>query len=95
MREQRGCRPAGSPAHPAPPCCAAQKLSLVSATLATTNGQWAQGDALPMAASLGAQLVHLDQVQVHPTGERGACKDACKSHATEGFGLGACGVGTA
>eukprot|EP01105_Mastigella_eilhardi_P010217 TRINITY_DN2392_c0_g1_i1.p1 TRINITY_DN2392_c0_g1~~TRINITY_DN2392_c0_g1_i1.p1 ORF type:complete len:501 (+),score=106.94 TRINITY_DN2392_c0_g1_i1:71-1573(+) len=34
----------------------------------TTNGPWAAGDGLRMAAALGASLVQMDQVQLHPTG---------------------------
>lgn len=36
--------------------------------LATTNGPFAQGDGLVLGASVGASLVDLDQVQIHPTG---------------------------
>ena len=38
------------------------------ASLATTNGPWATGDGLRAAAAVGARLVHMEQVQVHPTG---------------------------
>lgn len=40
-----------------------------AAQLATTNGPWAQGDVLDIAAQAGAVLRDLDQVQIHPTGE--------------------------
>ncbi|KAJ2378376.1 hypothetical protein H4S02_007387, partial [Coemansia sp. RSA 2611] len=36
--------------------------------LASTNGPFATGDGLQMATALGAELVDMDQVQVHPTG---------------------------
>jgi len=36
--------------------------------LATTNGQFAQGEGLALASEIGAALRDLDQVQVHPTG---------------------------
>jgi hypothetical protein len=39
-----------------------------AAGLPTTNGPWATGDGAALAAPLGAALVHMDQVQVHPTG---------------------------
>mmetsp|Transcript_14460 Transcript_14460/g.31345 ORF Transcript_14460/g.31345 Transcript_14460/m.31345 type:complete len:509 (-) Transcript_14460:702-2228(-) len=39
-----------------------------AAGLATTNGDWAQGDALSIAEGAGAKLVHLEHVQIHPTG---------------------------
>lgn len=39
-----------------------------AASLATTNGPWATGDGLQLGACLGADTLHLDQVQVHPTG---------------------------
>ncbi|KAJ2845555.1 hypothetical protein IWW36_004733 [Coemansia brasiliensis] len=38
------------------------------AGLATTNGPFATGDGLKLGAALGADLVDMDQVQVHPTG---------------------------
>ncbi|MDP2436125.1 MAG: FAD-binding protein, partial [archaeon] len=38
------------------------------AHLATTNGRWATGDGVRLGAALGARLVHMDQVQIHPTG---------------------------
>lgn len=36
--------------------------------LATTNGPFALGEGLALAQAAGAQLIDLDQVQVHPTG---------------------------
>ncbi|KAK9728036.1 hypothetical protein K7432_001352 [Basidiobolus ranarum] len=38
--------------------------------LPTTNGPWAQGDGVRLAhdPKVGAVLIHMDQVQVHPTG---------------------------
>jgi flavocytochrome c len=36
--------------------------------LATTNGDFAQGEGLVLASEVGAALRDLDQVQVHPTG---------------------------
>lgn len=39
-----------------------------ASALATTNGPWATGDALSIAKEVGANLIHLEQVQVHPTG---------------------------
>ncbi|KAJ2104241.1 hypothetical protein GGI16_002803 [Coemansia sp. S142-1] len=36
--------------------------------LPATNGAFATGDGLGLAAALGAELVDMDQVQVHPTG---------------------------
>ncbi|KAI9202202.1 putative NADH-dependent fumarate reductase [Polychytrium aggregatum] len=38
------------------------------AHLPTTNGPWATGDGVKIARRLGAELVGLDQVQIHPTG---------------------------
>jgi len=35
--------------------------------LPTTNGAFATGDGVRMAAEAGAALIHMDQVQVHPT----------------------------
>eukprot|EP00271_Cylindrocystis_brebissonii_P002386 TRINITY_DN12982_c0_g1_i1.p1 TRINITY_DN12982_c0_g1~~TRINITY_DN12982_c0_g1_i1.p1 ORF type:complete len:707 (-),score=92.73 TRINITY_DN12982_c0_g1_i1:806-2926(-) len=35
--------------------------------LATTNGSFATGDGVKMAEKIGAQLVDMDQVQLHPT----------------------------
>merc|ERR1719446_1741226 len=34
----------------------------------TTNGVWATGDGMKMAAAVGAGLVDMDRVQIHPTG---------------------------
>lgn len=48
---------------PRPPAATPQ-----TAELPTTNGPWAQGDGLWLAEGAGASLLHLDQVQVHPTG---------------------------
>ena len=54
------------PAHvPALPCSC---LCLQAARLPTTNGPWAQGEGLELAREAGASLLHLDRVQVHPTG---------------------------
>ncbi|PSC72118.1 tobamovirus multiplication 1-like [Micractinium conductrix] len=39
-----------------------------TAELPTTNGPWAQGEGLELAARAGAALMQLEQVQVHPTG---------------------------
>ncbi|GBG64579.1 hypothetical protein CBR_g45637 [Chara braunii] len=36
--------------------------------LATTNGPFATGDGVKIAKEIGAGLIHMDQVQVHPTG---------------------------
>lgn len=50
------------------------KTSLITANrpdlegYATTNGRWATGDGHKMSAALGADLIDLDDVQVHPTG---------------------------
>lgn len=41
---------------------------LVSANLATTNGEHCTGDGIRMAEAIGADLVDMKQVQVHPTG---------------------------
>eukprot|EP00741_Cyanophora_paradoxa_P002949 tig00000655_g2862.t1 len=38
------------------------------AKLATTNGAWATGDGVKLAERIGADLIHMDKVQVHPTG---------------------------
>ena len=43
-------------------------LCLQAARLPTTNGPWAQGEGLELAREAGASLLHLDRVQVHPTG---------------------------
>nr|CCC93537.1 unnamed protein product [Trypanosoma congolense IL3000] len=34
----------------------------------TTNGPWATGDGVKLAQALGAKLVDMDKVQLHPTG---------------------------
>lgn len=34
----------------------------------TTNGQFATGDGVKMARSVGAQLIDMDKIQLHPTG---------------------------
>ncbi|KAL6745881.1 FAD binding domain-containing protein [Haematococcus lacustris] len=39
-----------------------------AADLATTNGPWAQGEGLAVAQRVGAALVDLTEVQIHPTG---------------------------
>ncbi|KAG1679290.1 hypothetical protein FOA52_009320 [Chlamydomonas sp. UWO 241] len=44
------------------------KHSPQAAALATTNGPWAQGEGLQIAAEVGASLMHLEHVQIHPTG---------------------------
>lgn len=36
--------------------------------LPTTNGPFAQGDGVRLGSAVGAALVHMDQIQVHPTG---------------------------
>ncbi|GBG69316.1 hypothetical protein CBR_g4013 [Chara braunii] len=36
--------------------------------LATTNGPFATGDGVKIAKEIGAGLMHMDQVQLHPTG---------------------------
>ncbi|KAL6079364.1 Fumarate reductase [Balamuthia mandrillaris] len=35
--------------------------------LATTNGGWATGDGMKLAQQIGAELIQMDQVQIHPT----------------------------
>jgi flavocytochrome c len=55
-------------------CCDRSKDSLMvefapkKAHLATTNGPFAVGDGVRMGRKIGAKLVDMDQVQVHPTG---------------------------
>lgn len=34
----------------------------------TTNGPWTQGEGVKLARQLGAELVDMDKVQLHPTG---------------------------
>jgi len=34
----------------------------------TTNGPWATGDGVKMATAIGASIVNMDKIQVHPTG---------------------------
>lgn len=34
----------------------------------TTNGPWARGEGLALAQQAGADLLHMDKVQLHPTG---------------------------
>jgi succinate dehydrogenase/fumarate reductase flavoprotein subunit len=34
----------------------------------TTNGGFAQGDGVAMGEELGAELIDMDKVQLHPTG---------------------------
>jgi len=36
--------------------------------LPTTNGPWANGDGIKIARKIGAHVIHLDKVQIHPTG---------------------------
>ncbi len=36
--------------------------------LPTTNGPWATGDIIKATSAMGLSLVHMDKVQVHPTG---------------------------
>lgn len=36
--------------------------------LATTNGDFAQGEGVKIARALGAALVDMDKIQIHPTG---------------------------
>lgn len=45
-----------------------QEHSPAVAELPTTNGDWAQGEGIQLGAGLGASLLHMEQVQVHPTG---------------------------
>jgi succinate dehydrogenase/fumarate reductase flavoprotein subunit len=45
-----------------------QEYSPAVAELPTTNGDWAQGEGIQLGAGLGAALLHMEQVQVHPTG---------------------------
>ena len=37
-------------------------------TFPTTNGAWALGEGVAIAEDLGADLVHMDKIQLHPTG---------------------------
>jgi succinate dehydrogenase/fumarate reductase flavoprotein subunit len=34
----------------------------------TTNGAWANGDGISLGEEVNAQLIDMDQVQIHPTG---------------------------
>lgn len=34
----------------------------------TTNGEWATGDGVRMGIDLGADLIDMDKIQLHPTG---------------------------
>ena len=45
-----------------------EKYAPKIAHLATTNGPWAQGEGIRMAEAIGAALVDMDQIQIHPTG---------------------------
>ena len=36
--------------------------------LPSTNAQTTTGDGIKMAKAIGAELIHMDMVQVHPTG---------------------------
>ncbi|KAJ3411573.1 NADH-cytochrome b5 reductase [Chytridiales sp. JEL 0842] len=38
------------------------------ADMPTTNGPWATGDGVKIGTQIGAHLVDMDQVQIHPTG---------------------------
>jgi len=55
-------------------CCDRSKDSLVvefspqKAHLATTNGAFACGDGIRMGRAIGVKLVHMNKIQVHPTG---------------------------
>ena len=37
-------------------------------SLPTTNGPWSRGEGIQLGEALGAQLIHMEHVQVHPTG---------------------------
>eukprot|EP01134_Creolimax_fragrantissima_P007823 CFRG7823T1 len=39
-----------------------------AAKLPTTNGPFATGEGVKMGRAIGAKLMHMDQVQIHPTG---------------------------
>eukprot|EP01025_Chloroclados_australasicus_P054528 TRINITY_DN6466_c0_g2_i3.p1 TRINITY_DN6466_c0_g2~~TRINITY_DN6466_c0_g2_i3.p1 ORF type:complete len:456 (-),score=86.94 TRINITY_DN6466_c0_g2_i3:299-1666(-) len=39
-----------------------------AAKFATTNGSWSTGDGIELGTKIGAEVVDLDQVQIHPTG---------------------------
>lgn len=45
-----------------------QDYDALAAAFATTNGPWATGDGILLGKELGASLIHMDQVQIHPTG---------------------------
>ena len=36
--------------------------------MATTNGAFAIGDGVRMGRAIGAKLIHMDKIQIHPTG---------------------------
>lgn len=48
--------------------CCPQKYSPAAAALPTTNGPWATGDGIELGTGVGAALVGMEHVQVHPTG---------------------------
>lgn len=45
-----------------------QEVNPQAAACATTNGPWATGDGLTIGKAAGADVIQLEQVQVHPTG---------------------------
>lgn len=55
-------------------CCDKTKDSLIKEfnprlmNLSTTNGAFAIGEGVKMGRSIGAELVHMDKIQIHPTG---------------------------
>ncbi|KAJ1944413.1 cleavage and polyadenylation specificity factor subunit 2 [Linderina pennispora] len=62
-----------------------QKYAPQLVGLPATNGPFATGDGMKLAAAVGAQLVDMDQVQVHPTGfvKRGDAGNPTKFLAAE------------
>lgn len=50
------------------PLLMSQSLKPSYADLPTTNGPWATGDSVGMGTAIGASLIDLDQIQIHPTG---------------------------
>ena len=69
--KQHGASAASHPPHTVcalPPLAPPPHAAAQAAELPTTNGAWAQGEGLALAQAAGASLLHLDRVQVHPTG---------------------------
>lgn len=62
-------------------------------SLATTNGPWATGDGVKLATSVGAAVVDMEQVQVHPTGFLDPAEPDASTKVCSGCCWGLTGIG--